>query len=240
MIINWKGLTGCPADQLTHTENGMTLLLNKRTQWVKSYENLSYKWVDVELVENIQKDVPELCTPENYQIFLEEKGIRSRNRTMIEFQTPYSRQIIVALNKLSEYITISNYKEGFFFVDGQFTFESILQIPGVIGVRNISIIQRKEYAPTYLSTGVYLPSESISQLRITPRYNLARVAITLHSSSLELSPEGELLVGVFPTCDQTIIQAGEPIANLSSNEAIEFRREEDIYTSYTDQNVIRL
>lgn len=219
--INWEALDHCPSSQLQQTETGVDIKIATNT-WVKPYSLLSYEWEDVGVSDTLQSDIPELFSPENYDLFMSQDGLRTKIKYLVEFSPAAKSEVLLGLNKFPR-VVITTHDETHFRVECQASKEKLLQIEGVESVSKVSLLQRRKYSPVLLPTGIRMAPEDLQGIGITHHVSTAKHAINLFSSTFD-PYSGELLIGVYPLHGHTVIAQGESVAQLTSSIPVEFVR----------------
>ena len=215
--ITWTASANCPTNQLTQLEANRYAIVAPYSTYIKSNSD-TYTWKDSELVS-------ELNSLELMGAIQMQQGVRQVNKVLVTYWSSYKTELLLAFN-LAGFIEFTEIKEGFLF-SNNVDIEFLKNTKGVIKVEQVAMLQRKQYKPTFISTGVYinnLPWHSLNTPtdKFSP-YLLASNKVTFY--------KGEMQVALYPAseADYTIVPSGEVIAELmlfTNNKEITLVREE--------------
>ena len=215
--ITWTASANCPTNQLTQLEANRYAIVAPYSTYIK-YNSDTYTWKDSELVSKLNS--LELMGAIQMQ-----QGVRQVNKVLVTYWSSYKTELLLAFN-LAGFIEFTEIKEGFLF-SNNVDIEFLKNTKGVIKVEQVAMLQRKQYKPTFISTGVYinnLPWHSLNTPtdKFSP-YLLASNKVTFY--------KGEMQVALYPAseADYTIVPSGEVIAELmlfTNNKEIILVREE--------------
>ncbi len=216
-IINWLPLENCPEGQLqkaNSTDAGWDIKIAKTT-WIKPYSQLPFEWETIGTREQLSEEVPELFDPSNYQLFMEQDGLRTKAMFLVKFASPFKMDVLAELNRVGV-IALSEYDEESFLVETRVSPSTLRQLEGVEGVDKAVVVQRKKYKPTLIPTGIKVQPEELRWTGILLRSSMTKYAVSEpHAIGvIDFSYSGELLIGVYPIHGHTMFRRGERIAQL--------------------------
>lgn len=212
--LTWNRSTDCPLDQLAEVTYNKYNVLASLTTFIKqtgegSPSEGNYTWEDVGLQTNLKDNIPELFTPQNsYSIFQNNEGIRVVNKHLVTFSN--RKEVIKAFNKLG-FITFTEIDEGFL-IDKNIHAEYLTSISEINTLDDVSVIQRKKYNVSFISTGIYIESNKLVYLHFLPSFTLNTCGVI--NSNFILSTSNELLVAIHSCKQNTIIKKGDMLGYL--------------------------
>lgn len=211
-IINtnvvWHPLSNCPSFQLERVSDNNYSLVCAETTVIKSKsEYTNFKWVDVGLYKEV---ADELAIEELQGVIQTQQGIKLVNKHIVSYDPDFFGDIIKAFNR-SGFITSNKVNETTLSVDSSVDKSFLSNLPGVLKIESESIVQRKEYIPTFIPTGILIPNlpwHLLTQPNPNKPYTLA---------SNTLGGLGKLMIPVHSvtSADYTIVREGEMVALLS-------------------------
>lgn len=214
--ILWTASANCPTNQLTQLEANRYAIVAPYSTYIKSKED--YIWEDGELLS-------ELNSLELIGAIQMQQGIRQVNKVLVTYSPSNKKELLKTFNQAG-FIEFTETKQGFLFsdnVDIKFLEDTI----GVISVKKVAMIQRKQYKPTFIATGVYinnLPWHSLNTP--TDKFNPYLLA-----SNKVTFIDGEMHIALYPAseADYTIVPKSEVIAELmlfTNNKEVNLVRQE--------------
>lgn len=215
--INWLALPNCPEGQLQKanpTDAGWDIKVAETT-WIKPYSHLPFKWETLGIKEELEQEVPELFDPKNYELFMTQDGLRTTAKYLVSYDPLFKREVLAGLNKLG-ITSITEHREDTFLVGYRDSQAKLLQLEGVRFVDRVVVVQRKQYKPILIPTGIKVQPEELRWMGLMLRSSMTKYAISqAHSIGvIDFSYSRELLIGVYPIQGQTLFRRGERIAQL--------------------------
>jgi hypothetical protein len=215
--IVWTASANCPHNQLTQVEINRYAIVAPYSTYIKSNKE-TYTWEDGELLS-------ELNSLELMGAIQMQQGVRLVNKVLVTYSPSAKRELLKTVNQAG-FIEFTETKEGLLF-SNNVDLALLENIVGVNNIKNVAIVQRKQYKPTLISTGVYinnLPWHSLNTPtnKFNP-YLLASNKVTFINK--------ELHIALYPAseADYTIVKAGEVIAELllfTNNKEVSLVRQE--------------
>ena len=196
-----------PSNQLERLSDNKYALVCSQTTVIKAKEEQSnYRWKDLGLEEEVSKEIDLKDLQGELQL---NQGIRLIWKRLVKFDPTLKMDIIKSFNK-SGFITFDEVEQGFL-LPVNVSFEYLSSLNGVTEVNSVSVVQRKEYTPTLLPTGIFmskLPWHLITRPDAYRPYQLA-------SEKVDTIPQLFVPVHSLTSADATIISKGELIAELT-------------------------
>lgn len=219
----WTPLADCPNNQLERLSDNKYALVCSTKTVIKAREDF-VKWVDLGLYNEVMKDIDVLDISGALQI---DQGIRQINKYLIEFTSETRRNLVKLFNSSSMFSSYSEIPQGFILPNHKDIDVAFLkEVEGVSKVSLVSILQRKEYKPYMLPTGIgingNLPWHLITQSNPYKPYKLA-------THTVQTMPQVLVPVHSFTEANYTIIPVGEVIAEIGfiiNNKEITLVREQ--------------
>lgn len=203
----WAPLNDCPNNQLERLSNNKYALVCAQTTVIKAKEEQSnYRWKDLGLEEEVSKEINLMDLQGELQL---NQGVRLITKRLVKFDPTLRMEIVKSFNK-SGFITFDEVKQGFL-LPTTINEEYLSVLNGVTEIIKVSVVQRKEYKPTMLPTGITidkLPWHLITRPDAYRPYQLA-------SEKVNTIPQLFVPVHSLTSADATIISKGELIAELT-------------------------
>lgn len=215
--ILWTASVNCPSNQLTQIEANRYAIVAPYSTYIKSTKE-AYTWEDGELLS-------ELNSLELMGAIQMQQGVRLVNKFLVTYSLSTKRELLKIFNQV-DFIEFTETKKGFLF-SNNVNINWLKDTVGVTNVEQVAIVQRKQYKPTFIATGVYLDNLPWHSLNTpTDKFNpylLASNKVTFYN--------GEMNIALYPVseADYTIIPAGEVIAELmlfTNNREVSLVRQE--------------
>ena len=188
------------SNNLIEKRKNVYSVLAEKTTLINSI-NDSYKWEYV----GYEKEL----NAYNYQGILQiQKGIRSVQKWLITFSKENRKEIVKAFNQ--NYLIAFNEVEEGFLVSLNVDYNYLQSIKGIEDITRVNILERKEYLPTLISTGIKAEELPVHNLKAGGRH----VPFLVAGNQLILHNQ-EVYVPVYPKEDYTAIKKGEEIAQIS-------------------------
>lgn len=185
------------------TGNNSYIISASKTTIVKSKED-SYTWTAI----GTEKELgvhPFDCLG----VFQNQQGLRSVLKYLVKFNKESRKDLFKALNT-SGFLTFNETSEGFL-LGNNTSINLLKELPGVTSVEEIAVIERKEYKPTLVSTGIFTKDN-------IPWHILRQVGefkSFLLGSNQIVKMNNEILIPVHSLVDYTIIREGEALAEIN-------------------------
>lgn len=215
--ILWTASANCPANQLTQLEANRYAIVAPYSTYIKSTKE-AYTWEDGELLSEL--DSYALMGPIQMQ-----QGIRLVNKVLVTYLAFAKKELLKTFNQAG-FIEFTETKQGFLFSNNVDT-KVLESIEGVNKVEPVAIVQRKQYKPTFISTGIYIDNLPWHSLNTpTDKFNPYLLA-----SNKVTFIDGEMHIALYPAseADYTIVPVGEVIAELmlfTNNKEVSLVRQE--------------
>lgn len=200
--ILWTASANCPPNQLTQLEVNRYAIVTPYSTYIKSTKE-AYTWEDGELLS-------ELNNLELMGAIQMQQGVRLVNKVLVTYSPSAKRELLKTFNQAG-FIEFTETKKGFLFSDNV-DITWLKDTVGVTNVEQVAMVQRKQYKPTFIATGVYIDNLPWHSLNTpTDKFNpylLASNKVTFYN--------GEMHLALYPAseADYTIVPAGEVIAEL--------------------------
>lgn len=215
--ILWTASANCPTNQLIQLEANRYAIVAPYSTYIKSTKE-AYTWKDGELLS-------ELNSLELMGAIQMQQGIRQVNKVLVTYSPSNKKELLKTFNQAG-FIEFTETKEGFLFSDNV-DIKFLEDTTGVISVKKVAMIQRKQYKPTFIATGIYinnLPWHSLNTP--TDKFNPYLLA-----SNKVTFIDGEMHIALYPAseADYTIVPRGEIIAELmlfTNNKEVNLVRQE--------------
>lgn len=221
--IYWEALEHCPDNQLVkptdNSDAGFDIRIAK-TCVIKPMSEVEYTWVDKNRLDKLSQDIPELFTSINYDIFYNQRGIRTVNRLEYEVcDTQFTEEV----RKIKSCKTMK-------LISGDFSDDEIntlklqykderdleqLRIDS--NAKYFKVVQIKKYKPELIPTGIKIQNDELRWNAITLRSGMCKYAVSIpHSVGvIDFAYDGELYIPLYSLTDgYTIFEKGERIAQL--------------------------
>jgi hypothetical protein len=215
--ITWTSSANCPSNQLTQLEANRYAIVAPYSTYIKSAKE-AYTWEDGELLS-------ELNSLELIGAVQMQQGVRLVNKVIVTYSPSAKKELLKTFNKAG-FIEFTETTEGFLFSNNVDT-KVLESIEGVYKVEPVAIVQRKQYKPTFISTGIYIDNLPWHILNTpTGKFNPYLLA-----SNKVTFIDGEMHIALYPVseADYTIVPAGEVIAELmlfTNNKEVSLVRED--------------
>ena len=215
--ILWTASANCPVNQLTQLEANRYAIVAPYSTYIKSTKE-AYTWEDGELLS-------ELNSLELMGAIQMQQGIRQVNKVLVTYSPSTKRELLKTFNQAG-FIEFTETKEGFLFSDNV-DIKFLESTTGVSNVKKVAMIQRKQYKPTFIATGVYIDNLPWHSLNTpTDKFNPYLLA-----SNKVTFIDREIHIALYPAseADYTIVPKDEVIAELmlfTNNKEISLIRQE--------------
>lgn len=215
--ILWTASANCPVNQLTQLEANRYAIVAPYSTYIKSTKE-AYTWEDGELLS-------ELNSLELMGAIQMQQGIRQVNKVLVTYSLSTKRELLKTFNQAG-FIEFTETKEGFLFSDNV-DIKFLESTTGVSNVKKVAMIQRKQYKPTFIATGVYIDNLPWHSLNTpTDKFNPYLLA-----SNKGYFIDGEMHIALYPAseADYTIVPKDEVIAELmlfTNNKEVSLIRQE--------------
>ena len=215
--ILWTASANCPVNQLTQLEANRYAIVAPYSTYIKSTKE-TYTWENGELLS-------ELNSLELMGAIQMQQGIRQVNKVLVTYSPSAKRELLKTFNQAG-FVEFTETKEGFLFSDNV-DIKFLESTTGVSNVKKVAMIQRKQYKPTFIATGVYIDNLPWHSLNTpTNKFNPYLLA-----SNKVTFIDGEMHIALYPAseADYTIVPKDEVIAELmlfTNNKEVSLIRQE--------------